>query len=360
MAYERTRVLMGLDINDRPVYKQISGRSQDQRNDNIVRAYIESGRIRDFLPEMCSPAPSAPACSHPFSEYAQEWYGRFKSHLRETTAITQRGWLKELCRFFKATPIERIGVSQVQDYLNAIQRNTTGTIGQKLTFLGEILNSACEDGLLEKNPAMSSRIQLGGKKSEGIEALSTETIKKLIARIRNVEDCQIQFYLALMLYTGLRREEMLGLCWEDVDFCGKLLHVERAVTYPSSKPVVGPTKTPKSKRTLPMPDELIAVLGPHRQDRGYLLADENVALYNDYQVKQLRNAARIYSGLPRLDARELRHSYASMLHAAGVEVRAIGACLGHTKSDTTDRYIQVETSRLIDVRNAGINYVIGT
>ena len=43
MAYERTRVLMGLDANDRPVYKQISGRSQDQRNDNIVRAYIEAG-----------------------------------------------------------------------------------------------------------------------------------------------------------------------------------------------------------------------------------------------------------------------------------------------------------------------------
>ena len=109
-----------------------------------------------------------------------------------------------------------------------------------------------------------------------------------------------------------------------------------------------------------MLDELIAILEPQRRDRGYLLADENGALYNDYQVKQLRNAARIYSGLPKLDARQLRHSYASMLHAAGVEIRAIGACLGHTKSDTTDRYIQVESSRLKDVRNAGINYVIGT
>ena len=50
-----------------------------------------------------------------------------------------------------------------------------------------------------------------GKNIEGIEALSTVTIKKLIARIRNAEDYQIQFYLSLMLYTGLRREEMLEL-----------------------------------------------------------------------------------------------------------------------------------------------------
>ncbi len=68
---------------------------------------------------------------------------------------------------------------------------------------------------------------------------------------------------------------------------------------------------------------------------------------------------RLYAGPPMLDARELQYSYASMLHASGVEVKAVGACLGHTKPDTTDRFIQVESSRLNDVRNAGINYRIG-
>ena len=161
-----------------------------------------------------------------------------------------------------------------------------------------------------------------------------------------------------MLYVGLRREELLGLRWEDIDFTSGILHIERSITYPSSRPKLGPPKTPKSDRHIAMPDELIEVLKPHKRKKGYLIADRNGRPYKERPLNKLRKAACNYAGLPKLDARELRHSYASMLHAAGVEIRAIGACLGHTKSDTTDRYIQVEKSRLIDLRNAGINYVV--
>ena len=75
-------------------------------------------------------------------------------------------------------------------------------------------------------------------------------------------------------------------------------------------------------------------------------------------MKKLRKAVRVYSGLPKLDARELRHSYASMLHAAGVERNLIGVSMGHTNFDTTDRYIDIEQARMNDIRNAGVNYVL--
>ena len=65
-----------------------------------------------------------------------------------------------------------------------------------------------------------------------------------------------------------------------------------------------------------------------------------------------------YSSLPKLDARELRHSYASMLLAAGGERKLIGTSMGHTNFDTTDGYIDVEQARMSDVRNAGIGYVL--
>ena len=75
-------------------------------------------------------------------------------------------------------------------------------------------------------------------------------------------------------------------------------------------------------------------------------------------ISRNSKAAREYSSLPKLDARELRHSYASMLHAAGVERKLIGASMGHTNFDTTDGYIDVEQARMSDVRNAGIGYVL--
>lgn len=107
-----------------------------------------------------------------------------------------------------------------------------------------------------------------------------------------------------------------------------------------------------------MPDELIQILKPHRQLSGYLIANENDEPFNDYRIKKLREAARIYSGLPKLDARELRHSFASMMHAGGVERNLIGTSMGHTNFDTTDGYIDIEPARMDDVRNAGINYVL--
>ena len=190
-AYERPRVFMGLDANGKPIYKQISGKTQDQRNDAIVAAYFESGRINEFQTIHQQKASAIESSKHPFTEYAQEWYGRFKSHLRPTTDVTQRGWLKQLCKHFKDTPIESIDVSQVQDFINSIQQNTTGTIGQKVTFLGEIFNAACEDELIAKNPAKSRRIQLGGKESKGIKALPVETIRNLIEKIRHAPNHQI-------------------------------------------------------------------------------------------------------------------------------------------------------------------------
>ena len=82
MAHERTRVFIGNDINGKAKYTQVSGRNQDERNDNIVLKYIESGRIWEMLPpevlDSFLPKPAEPP-KHPFAAYAEEWYKRYKS-----------------------------------------------------------------------------------------------------------------------------------------------------------------------------------------------------------------------------------------------------------------------------------------
>lgn len=128
------------------------------------------------------------------------FYERYKRHLRRSTNVTQRGWLKQQCKFFGDEPVESITVSRVQDYVNSLQDNTTETINKKLTFLREILASAYEDDLIAKNPADSRRLNLGGKESTGIKALPRETVKSLIRKIQVADDMHVKFYLAIMLY----------------------------------------------------------------------------------------------------------------------------------------------------------------
>lgn len=361
--YNRPRVFMGYDSNGKPMYTRVSGKDQDERNDNIVKAFIKSGRIWEFMPNpMCQPSVPAepPKELHPFTPYAQRWYKLYKGHLAPKTHETQKSWLKQLCSFFGDEPLESINVDRVQEFINTQQTFTTKVIKKKLTFMGEIFNRAMKnDRFITENPAKSDMLRLGGHEGKGIDALPRDVIRDLIDKIERSEDLNIKFWLALMLYVGLRREEMLGLRWEHIDFDKKVLHVKQAITYVSNGTNLGDTKNASSIRTIFMPDVLIEVLKPFARPSGYLVADENGVPFTDYTIGGLRDRVREYTNLPKLDARELRHSYATMLCEAGIDVKAIGTTMGHTKTSTTEGYIgKPGMDRLQSIRNAGIDYVL--
>lgn len=367
---KRPLVFTGYDLDGKPVYTRISGKNQDERNDNIVKAYIKSGRIWDFMaipPFQQTPTFTEPVKElHPFTPYALNFYERFKGKNSENTKGTQKGWLKQVCDFYGDEPIEKIDDNRVQDFINSIQISkttgkpcTTDGIKQRVTFLGEIFKRAVKDKLISENPCKSDSLKLGGVKGKGIEPLSTADIKMVMEKIATAEDQNIKFWLALMLYTGLRREEMLALRWENIDFEEGTLTVEQAITYTSSTASLGNTKTESSVRTFYMPDVLIDTLKPHKQSTGYLVSDESGQPFNDYGIKQLRKQVRAYTGLPKLDARALRHSYATLLSEAGVDMKTIGTTMGHNKTSTTEGYIgKPGTDRLKSIRNAGIDYVL--
>jgi len=195
MAYKRVLLPVGLDKNGNPIAKQIGGKSEAERFMRGLQAAIASGRIRELLPpeyfQSSEPLKTEENTKqlHPFTAYAHMFYERYKRHLRRSTNVTQRSWLKQQCRFFGDEPVEDITVSRVQDYVNSLQGNTTETINKKLTFLREIHASAYEDDLIAKNPADSRRINLGGKDGTGIKALSRETVKELIKKSRLLTIC---------------------------------------------------------------------------------------------------------------------------------------------------------------------------
>lgn len=359
MAYKRILLPVGIDENGNPLNRQIGGNNDAERFMRGLQAAIDSGLINHLLPPKSAIPQEPKQVLHPLNVYMLEWFDRYKGHLRETTKVTQLKWLKDACTFFGDEPIEHIDADRVQDYINSMQDLDTDTIKKKINFLSQMFEIAVEKDIVKKNPTKSISIKYGGQKGEGISALPKEKVRELVDKIRNSPDKNTALWLALMMYAGLRREEALGLRWEDIDFDTGFLHIERAVTYPSSKPVLGMPKTKGSNRNVPLGDELKSILFKYRQTKGYLIADENDNLFIEYRINTLRKAIREYTGLPDLDARQLRHSYASMMHASGVETRTIGACLGHTRTDTTDRYIQVEPARLGEIKNNMMNYVLG-
>ncbi len=160
------------------------------------------------------------------------------------------------------------------------------------------------------------------------------------------------FRLAAM--TGMRRGEVFGLQWGDVDLDDGRVTVRRQLRTVRHVPeLVEVTKSSAGRRTIDLDDETVAVLRSHRAAQGreklalgggYDDADRVFAGVDGSQVNPA-SAAKVFerrvarSGLPRIRFHDLRHTHAVHLIAAGVHAKVVSERLGHSSTTfTMDRY----------------------
>ena len=160
------------------------------------------------------------------------------------------------------------------------------------------------------------------------------------AEARRAEDRQEAELVRLAAYAGLRQGELLALRWRDVDFAGSAMTVARAI----SAGVETSTKSGRVRR-VPLPDQAAAALDRLSRRRDFTGPDELVfcnALGRSLDSSALRRRfkrARDAAGLRPLRFHDLRHTYGSLLAAAGVDLVTIQAAMGHGALVTTGRYL---------------------
>ena len=154
----------------------------------------------------------------------------------------------------------------------------------------------------------------------------------------------------LLIFSGLRRGELCGLFWEDVDFQKKLVTVKRTSQYLPGKGIFDKeTKTDASKRTIKLPDMAFEVLAEYRkwqneqrfklghrwENTGRIFCDDyGKAISPDFISQWFSKFVR-RKGLPDIHIHSLRHTNATLLIASGVPLRTVSSRLGHTMTSTT-------------------------
>lgn len=365
MAYSRVRVLIGNDTTGAPIHTWVGGTTQDERNDNVVREYYKSGRLWQVIgidPYKALSQTTGPTREqspkkdvHLFEDYAWSYYKRYKEpRIAENSKVRETAAINALCKYFSGQSVEEITADDIQDFMNA--RASSGvsktTITDNLKTLRYILNSAVEDKIRDDNPAKSSKLSKVGEDTEGIEALPLETITQIIAGIGKIRDKKVQLMVALLALTGVRREEALGLQWDDIDFENKVININRAVTYPRGKLTIKPPKSKAGKRTIPIPDKLITILNNypriHSVDGNYLFLNRNNRLLSQRQVDYILRDIRKEIGISNVTAKTFRTTFATMMVATnGVTIKELQRIMGHSKVQTTmDIYAKVEQSLL--------------
>jgi integrase len=162
-------------------------------------------------------------------------------------------------------------------------------------------------------------------------------------------DDRLSFGWWLLLARGLRRGELCGLKWDDVDLEGRVLRINRTRVTTSGTVIDSMPKTESGRRSIPLDASLVATLRKHRtrqaaeklrageayREGGYLLADELGEPYNPDDVSKAFNAAVKAAGLPRIRLHDTRHTAASLMLAAGTPVKVVSDLLGHASPTIT-------------------------
>lgn len=136
----------------------------------------------------------------------------------------------------------------------------------------------------------------------------------------------------------MRRGEVLGLMWEDVDFGQRMISVCRSVTYPANQPNITTTKTKNGVRKVPADDNLILLLDRSENASGYIVGGEKPVTLARYNAMCERIEKQV--DLHDATAHIFRHSYLTLLDAAGVDPKTLQVIAGHGDIRITmNRYV---------------------
>lgn len=296
-----------------------------------------------------------------FREYAMLWATVYKAppKLRPSSYATLMGNLQNhVIPFFSDLPLKAVKPIHIQGFLSSIGHLSASTQKKCFDAAKAIFRAAEDNGLIYKSPIKSTD-HPGGPPPKKIEPLTSAQAKQLL---RAVEGTRAWFFCLLALSTGLRRGEMLGLMWEDVDFeAGKIL-VRHNKAFPSDKndaPVTELLKTDAGRRSIPIPPPLRAAMVEEKlkSPSAYVLhMDNGQSLSKSAFASIWRSVtARTVSGDRQLGDKiqgsnsgpctvsldfhchphQLRHTYATQCFEAGMDIKEVQYLLGHSTLQMT-------------------------
>ena len=346
------------------VYKNVLGKTQSEVREKLKRAIEENaqldfskvgqytvGQWMDVWFENCAKVKVRPSSHQTYRGYIDH---HIKPHIGDiplgklTTLDLQRLYKKLL----SGGRVERIeSEKQPKGLSPKTVRNINQVISSALTF-------AREQKLIISNPADGCSLP----KLEHRE-MKTLTADQLQAFLREAKESGVYEMYYIELATGLRRGELLGLKWEDIDLATGVIHVRRQVARINGEIAEAPLKTKNSYRTLSIGAEAVGILMQQKEKAGseYVFPSPMGGPISPDSVLHMLHRMLNRASLPKVRFHDLRHTFATLALQNGVDVKTVSGMLGHYSAGfTLDTYAHVTTQAQRQAANTMKDILAGT
>lgn len=212
-----------------------------------------------------------------------------------------------------------------------------------------ILAQAEKEMLVPYNAAAKATPPKAAKKAPNY--FQPETISEILKALE-AEPLKWQLITHMLLVTGCRRGEIMGLKWDKVDFKTNRVKIDRELIISKSKGVHESTTKTNDIRYLTLPTETMVLLRKHKReqlrlqiangdrwiDTGYVFTQDNGDHMNPDSVTGWLYGFSRRHGLPHINPHAFRHTVASVLLANGTDIVTVAAQLGHASASTTENF----------------------
>ena len=296
-----------------------------------------------------------------FEPLAEEWIELMETtHEMKPATIIRIKTMRE--RTYKAIGniyVDVLSYRQIQKFITSlakkgVNKHTGGGLSQKtqkhyVTFISDVLSYARTCGLITDNPCTKVKTVKTGEKEK--EIYSLEELKTLLNLINEKADLQHRVMFNLLAYCGMRRGELMGLEFKDIDFENNTLEIVRTSNYQNGDTGIY-TSTPKTKssiRELYLQPDLVKLIKEWQQEQQQT-ADKcgDLWAYSDrlfinwcgepmrpyYPYKWLKDFCE-KEHVPFKGLHSFRHTVATQSIVNGADVSTVSAILGHSTVSTT-------------------------
>ena len=258
--------------------------------------------------------------------------------------------------YFTGKRLVDIKPKDINSYcMSKLDKIESSSVRKHLNLMRQALDNAVLMEYINRNPTIGVTITKSKKKADDKVVLTSDEAKRMLEVMQSE---RIYPIIALTLYYGMRKEEVLGLTWNDIDFKNHSFTINNTVTQ-SAKGVItfnNFTKTVKSNRTYPMSTATENIFRVAMQEQNYykdalmsayignmhnlVFTYEDGRMYRpDYVVKKFQKLLKKYQ-FKNMRFYDLRHSCATIMRDNNIPVEKISCWLGHSDvSTTTDIYI---------------------